>query len=306
MIKVLLLDVGDTLVKTSASAVFPHVREALGTLSSFETAAGDPLVLCVVSDFEMPVLRTAAKIKATFQKFTTLLDSFGLKQFFEPVNQHITLSTHAGVTKPDPKIFKLALQRLGLPATGFDSCLFITENKTHLEACQALGMKTLRFGETTAPGVDFTNWSKAPLLVSHIVHATHQANLESALGLMLATEHDLEITAVQERTADNRIRLQAQCWHPVPLRKASGAEEIQVQLPTEVEVRLDEHGNVLAVNHRQPDPEQVAEAAHSVATLEANHQLAHQSMPATGEATHLVEKDEKGRNRLVRKRFSAI
>jgi hypothetical protein len=52
-------------------------------------------------------------------------------------------------------------------------------------------------------------------------------------------------------------------------------------------------------------PEERADAAHYVATLDANRQIAHGKTLTPG-TTHKVERDAKGKKTLVRKRFSAL
>jgi hypothetical protein len=92
----------------------------------------------------------------------------------------------------------------------------------------------------------------------------------------------------------------------VPNSKRSGKQSIDVPLPVDVDIRLDQKGRVRSVTSSQPDSEAVAEAAHFVETLEANQQLAHEPGPLSRGATHQVKTDKKGRKRLVRKRFQAI
>ena len=115
MIRVALFDLGLTLVD-SLNRPFPHVKEALQTIQSFTTAKGKPLLLGLVSDFDMPAPpATPAKIAAIFDRYLAVLDQTGLRSFFEPVQRRVTLSTHAGVFKPDRKIFETALRRLASP-----------------------------------------------------------------------------------------------------------------------------------------------------------------------------------------------
>jgi hypothetical protein len=75
MIRVLMLDLGDTLVHDRN--VFLHAREALEAIASFETAAGEPLATCLVSDYHMPSPpATQEKIEGIFQEFISILDGF--------------------------------------------------------------------------------------------------------------------------------------------------------------------------------------------------------------------------------------
>lgn len=124
MIRVLMLDLDGTLA--DQNGVFPHVCEALEALLCFETANGQPLAWCLVSDFQMPAPPSSRnKIETLFRDFTARLKRLGLTEFFRPVTRRITLSTHAGALKPDRRLFETAVRRLGLEA-GLDECLFIT------------------------------------------------------------------------------------------------------------------------------------------------------------------------------------
>jgi beta-phosphoglucomutase-like phosphatase (HAD superfamily) len=160
MLRVVLLDLGGTLV--GPAGPFPHVMEALAALDELDGANGEPLDTALVSDFPAAVPPTPERIRQRFAEYLAILDGFGLRSFFEPVEQRVTLSTHAGVQKPDRRVYELALRRLGTGAALAD-CLVITEDAGHIAACRALGMQTLQFG------VDFDDWSRAPALVRRLV-----------------------------------------------------------------------------------------------------------------------------------------
>ena len=136
MIRVILLDLGETLVH--GQDVIPHAEDALTALRRFTDTDGDPVTLALVSDFRMAQPpATTASVKAIFDEYLGLLDGFGLRRFFRPVGRRITLSTHAGVTKPDRRVYEMALQRLDVGA-GLADCLVITEDAAHLRACRGL------------------------------------------------------------------------------------------------------------------------------------------------------------------------
>jgi hypothetical protein len=306
MIRVLMLDLGDTLVHDRN--VFPHACEALETIASFETAAGEPLATCLVSDYHMPSPPpTQEKIEAIFQEFISILDGCDLTRFFEPVMQRVTLSTHAGVRKPNRHIFEMALHRLALPV-GLSECLFITENTDHISACQKLGMKTLRFDHTGSRRADFSDWSEAPLLIARMISSPNSVNIEPALKIRLATAHGIELTSIKRRLKDGRIQARAKRWYPISTSKrAKGkGQDIYLPLAIDVEIRLDEQGRIRSVKSSQPAPEALAEAAKVVETLEANQQLAYAPGPLPPGATHQLETDAEGRWLLKRRRFSAI
>jgi FMN phosphatase YigB (HAD superfamily) len=158
MLFALLLDLGDTLVQDDH--VIDHVPQALAALALLRTGRGTPLELALVSDYTMPPPHApASKVQHLFDEYVALLDGFGLKATFEPVEKRVTLSTQAGIRKPDSAIFRLALERLGL-APDLGTAMFITENAAHVAAARSLGMIAWQYG------VDFTDWRTAPELVA--------------------------------------------------------------------------------------------------------------------------------------------
>lgn len=169
MIRVVLFDLGLTLID-ERNRPFPHVREALKTIQSFTTVKRKPLVLGLVSDFDLPAPpATPAKIAAIFDRYLALLDPTGLRPFFEPVQRRVTLSTHAGVLKPDRKVFDTALRRLRVKAP-LKECLFITENRDHIRAVRTrLHMSTLNFRSGDSAEFDFDDWLQAPPMIAHVI-----------------------------------------------------------------------------------------------------------------------------------------
>src|ERR671932_559711 len=99
MVRVVLLDLGGTLV--GPQEPFPHVTEALAALNELDTPDGEPLLSALVSDFPAAVPPTPENVQRRFDEYLVLLDGFGLRSFFEPVERRVTLSTQAGVPKPD-------------------------------------------------------------------------------------------------------------------------------------------------------------------------------------------------------------
>ena len=195
MIRILMLDLGDTLIR--GDSLLPHSRQALEAIRGLETASGEALTLSLVSDFHMPTPPgSPEEIDRIFLEYLAVLDRFDLRSFFEPVGRHVTLSTHVGVYKPDRRVFEAAVSRLGMDAS-LDECLFVTENARHVRVCrEELGMSVLRFGEIRGEGVDFDDWSDAPLLVAHRLDPGSELNLERALRTKLAASHGLKLFSV--------------------------------------------------------------------------------------------------------------
>jgi hypothetical protein len=304
MITVLMLDLGDTLVRNNQ--VLPHVPQALEAFQSFVTAEGAPLEMCVISDYVMPPPPVSPEtVEASFEEYLGLLEGFGLRGFFEPVEQRVTLSTHAGVTKPDQRVFRAALERLGSDAA-FENCLFITEHTGHVVACRDLGMETLCFGPSrSTPGVDFDDWSQAPELVAGKLGPGIEENRATAVAARVAAERNLAGVAVHSRQPDGTVEATAKAFCTLSDPALRHLDGIQVELPVDLRIHLDEAGKVRSVDSAEPGPEQRAEAAHYVKTLLDHGQVSTDPQHLSRGATHVIETDAQGRRILRRKRFSA-
>jgi FMN phosphatase YigB (HAD superfamily) len=295
MIRALLLDLGDTLID-SGNKVFPGVQDALGVLETFETEDHKPLVLCLVSDFTMPEPRTAAAIAAAFADYLHVLDKTGLRSFFEPVDERVTLSTHVGVKKPAAAVFEAALKRAKVDAPITDA-MFITEHAGHVAACRKLGMTALQFGK------DFQTWSAAPLLISQKIGAPGSKNSEAVFRPALAADHGLQLQSIDSIGPD-RIRGTARHLVKLSAPELGGLDGVHVELPVDLEASIDSAGRITAVQAR-PRPGDVAEAVQQVRTLTANRQVADGDPTSPVLPTHRLETDAQGRRILRRRRFTA-
>jgi hypothetical protein len=304
MIRVVMLDLGDTLVGADRRP-FPHVREALTALKDFRTGDGTPLQSCLVSDYTMaPPPLTPEKIRPLFAKYLGILDGTGLRAFFEPVDERVTLSTHAGVAKPDRAIFELALQRLR-SAARLQECLFITENADHIRAArQTLGMATLQFKAPGATEFDFDDWSKAPALIAHLVDPEQPANLRGAVQVHLAAQ-GVENINTEPVGASGKLHVTGQVWHKFSVPGHPDLSDVHVAVPVEGELTRGKTGELAGKLPTQPDKEQLEEVGSYVRSLATHGQIGG-SAGASARATHVIETDDQGRRKLVRKRFSAL
>ena len=84
MIKIAFFDVGETLIHDGQP--FPAVTAALAAIAGFETSAGEPLILSIISDYLMPdPPRTEEKILALEKQYRDqVLGPSGLSGFFQP------------------------------------------------------------------------------------------------------------------------------------------------------------------------------------------------------------------------------
>jgi len=292
MSRVLLLDLGETLIH-GTTTVLPHVQEALAALAEFKGDDGKPLQRALVSDTEMPPPpATPTKIKPIFDDYVATLAALQLRSFFEPVSKHVTLSAHAGVGKPDRKVFALALKRLGVTAKLTD-CVFVTENADHIRHCrEELGMKTLQFGK------DFTDWAEGPLLLATMM-APGTTNLAAALQPWAAARGLDNISLVEEQPG--AAYAQAQMWVPISGADLEEAEGSHVPLPVRIDLPADSHGRITPRIGR-PSPDDVKEAASYVKGLVARGEIGTDTGPL---ATHRIETDDRGRRLLKRRGFKS-
>jgi FMN phosphatase YigB (HAD superfamily) len=282
MVTVVLFDLGDTLV--DGSRAFPHVPETLSAVSRFK-AAGEPLQFALVSDFTMAGAPDPDAVAAIFAEYLDLLDDFGLRGFFTPAERRVTLSTHAGVMKPDRRVYELALSRLGGGASLTD-CLSVTENAEHIVACRAMGMRTLRFG------VDFTDWAEFPLLLRRLLDLADEHNTAIAVGLWLGAHTDVRLVSIRGPVSAGAAEI-------VVRPRAGGA-------PRRATVSFDSAGKVTNVTDKDDEPgpgeEQLFEES-----LREHGQLADEDVEELPPgATHREGTDEQGKKVIRRERFSAF
>jgi hypothetical protein len=306
MIRILMLDVGNTLIREADQTLFPHVLSALETIQSFTTAAGGRLDRCLVSNFPPNLPVPAEQVAVVLQTFLSLLP-VSLAAHFEPADRLVTLSAHAGVALPDPRVFTKAIERFGVQA-GLDECLFVTGEADHLSACRRVGMDTLRFGghqSPPPPGSDFSDWLDAPGLIARRLDPVGRANLEAAVrGRLAIMDPQLEKVKVEPTPDPQALCVRAQRWVPLDDPTLGELNGVHVQLPVQFEFRLDAQGKPIAAGEASPSAADLAEAAEMVRGLRASGQVATPTGRAPGAPTHQVETDSQGRRYLKRKRFT--
>ena len=137
-VKLVLFDLGNTL--ESNGVLLPGAMEALEAVASLRAGGQPAALLGLVSDFDMP--RQPSDVPIIQQRYYELLDDLGIRPFFEPVAERVTLSTEVGVFKPDEAIFRAATSKVD-PALEFDDVLFVTENPAHVLAARSLGLSAV-------------------------------------------------------------------------------------------------------------------------------------------------------------------
>lgn len=299
MVRLLLFAFENTLVD-GGGKVFPHVIEALKTMKNFETGTDNELDMCLVTGQAFGAM-DAGK---TFDQLIRRLESTGLKSFFEPVSQRVTLLARAGAERIDRHIFEIAASRSGTDAAP-DQCVFLTGDRDAARSATDSGLKTLVFSCDGA-GTGFADWAEAPLLVAKMLDPNGMKNVEAALRLYLAASEHMDLVSVTSSANPATLLGKVSAWHAITNEKLKDLSGVNVKLPAEIRVQLDASGKVKTVDRAEPTPADKEEAAHFLESLATHGQIASQSeVPSCG-ATHQINTDSEGRRYLVRKRFTAV
>jgi len=307
MIRALLFDLGNTLLREADRVLFPHVTDALQTISQLKDEGGVPLERILASNYpaELPV--SHSKLAQVFTDFVEILQHTGLKEFFEPVDRHVTISGQAGHPKPEQQFFVKALQRLGGNLT-FPECVMITEDAAHIIACKNLGMNTLLFGGHVSPPIaeaDFVNWLDAPLLIAKLVSPEGSANAEAAIRGHLEAAFPVKILKVEPVRTNAAVRAHGTRLIKLADPALGKLNGVHVEVPIHPTVQLDAAGRTAAVDGVQPSEEDVAESTSYVKSLASAGQIRGVGETPLG-PTHDIVVDSQGRRTLRRKRFSAF
>lgn len=135
-----LFDLGNTLEVDDV--LLPGAAETLAQIADSTDSDGRKVLLGLISDFTMAEKPT--QIPTIQANYYDIITRLGIRAFFEPVAQRVTLSTEVGVRKPDPGIFRRAVEKID-PALTFADVLFVTENLGHVSAARRLGMRAVHF-----------------------------------------------------------------------------------------------------------------------------------------------------------------
>ena len=138
--KVILFDLGKTL--EDQDILLPGAMEILQTLYELQTSNSENVAIALISDFTMPT--QSDQIPTIQQEYYDILENLGIRSFFEPVEQKVTLSTEVGVFKPDEQIFRAAIDKIS-HGINFNDVMFVTENLHHVVAARNLEMTSIHY-----------------------------------------------------------------------------------------------------------------------------------------------------------------
>jgi len=114
-----------------------------------------------------------------------VIESLGIRSFFESVSARVTLSGEVGMYKPANEFFEAAVATADAGLT-FDDVLFVTENEAHVVAARTLGIHAIQVrqggggGDVASliellpharefVGTDCTGWSCVPSSAAHML-----------------------------------------------------------------------------------------------------------------------------------------
>jgi FMN phosphatase YigB (HAD superfamily) len=136
--KVVLFDLGQTLENNGT--LRDDAIETLKFINSLKDANDQPPILGLASDNEFP--NTTAD-EARDRYYSLLKDHYKIANYFEPLVRNVTLSKDVGATK-DENLRLFMQTAIGkIDNTSFNELIFITENKTHIDKANAIGIKTI-------------------------------------------------------------------------------------------------------------------------------------------------------------------
>ena len=135
-----LFDLGKTL--EDQDVLLPGARQTLQAIQEMRDHSGEAVALALVSDFDMP--DDPEQIPIIQQQYYEILEGLGIRSFFEPVADRVTLSSEVGIFKPDEKIFRAVIEKLN-EGLSFGDVVFVTENWEHVIATRRLGMSAIHF-----------------------------------------------------------------------------------------------------------------------------------------------------------------
>lgn len=134
--------------RISASAYYERAATRLGVAAVALRVLAEEAYL---SDFNTTFADYVRQLRATGVPVSALTNSLSSEAELKARPQlaglfdHVISSRDVGLAKPDPAIYRVLVDRLGLAAS---SILFVDDASAHVKAAEALGMETVHFRET--------------------------------------------------------------------------------------------------------------------------------------------------------------
>lgn len=148
--KVVLFDLGDTLVESFGSGyrLIEGAMDLLKGIESMNDVDNRKIVMGIVSDTHKPEELPLSEDDKLIRKNRTLhiLESVNIKEYFEPTDVHLTLSSDIGFTKTQnlEEFFIISLGKLS-NNINLNDIIFVTEFESHIIKAKTLGVQTYHY-----------------------------------------------------------------------------------------------------------------------------------------------------------------
>ncbi len=302
MVRFLVFELENTLIKTTGD-VFSNAREALRVFQGFKTDRGDNLPLCLLS---ADSTSWSGAGTGPFDRLVSRLETLGLRNFFDPVGQRVTIGLEAGAQIVDKRLFEVVLLRSQAGAR-LDNGVFVSGMEDAVRAARTMNIRTFQFSpEQTGNGDSFSDWTEAPLLVANLFEVAKMKNREVAVRFHLSARENLDVTSLRPTTRADTLEGTVNSWEPISSETFKELDGVNVKLPVKITVELDLSGRIRSLEQTRPLPEDQEEAKHFLESLVRHGQVATEDGPGLDTATHEISTDRQGKRYLVRKRFSAV
>ena len=124
--RLVLFDLGHTL--EIDGVLRPGALELLQGIADLRVGGRPAAVLGLLSDVDVPA--HPEEVPGIRERYHALLQHLGIRHFFEPLADRVTLSAEVGVSKPAPAVFRAAVAKAE-PGLTFGEVLFVTEDRGH-------------------------------------------------------------------------------------------------------------------------------------------------------------------------------
>jgi hypothetical protein len=168
-------------------------------------------------------------------------------------------------------------------------------------------MRALQFRLADSPEFDFDDWLQAPPMIAHLVDPTGGPSGEAALRGYLRVAHTFDLHEIHRSKRTAATTVGGTLWRPVGERAGGDLADVQVPFTVEGVVERGAAGEITEVRFAEPEAAAVAEAASFVRSLSRHGEIGDSARErAPRAATHVIETDDHGRRRLLRKRFRTL
>lgn len=120
-----------------------RILDHFGVQATDEDTVIDPYIVLVEGTLDIAKSLIGKYRIAILSNDSKEMSALRRKKFgFDPIFNPIIISGNVGVKKPDVRIYKILLEKLGAPA---EECLFIDNNPNNVSAAQSIGIQTILF-----------------------------------------------------------------------------------------------------------------------------------------------------------------